>query len=183
MIPKYAHSLGGKKTGIIYRKKALESYYKDPIVCKNCNNIIEVTSTQKVSEVKKKKFCNKSCAASFNNRKKIKKTIKKEIKLPAEKFRFLLNKTKKEIFNIHKNWQSARTSIRRHAQYIFDSEIKENCCRKCGYNKHIEICHIKAVSLFSDDSKISEINNKSNLIPLCPNCHWEYDNGLLKISG
>ncbi|WP_443081868.1 HNH endonuclease [Terrisporobacter sp.] len=51
----------------------------------------------------------------------------------------------------------------------------------CGYTNHIEIAHIKAVSDFDDNILISEINNPDNLIGLCPNHHWEYDNGLLKI--
>lgn len=49
-------------------------------------------------------------------------------------------------------------------------------CFKCGYDKHIEICHIKPVSQFSLESTIKEVNDTNNLILLCPNCHWEFDN-------
>ena len=49
------------------------------------------------------------------------------------------------------------------------------------YNKHIEIAHKKAVSDFDDSATIAEINDINNLIALCPNCHWEFDNGLLKL--
>ena len=35
------------------------------------------------------------------------------------------------------------------------------------------------MSDFSDDAKISEINDIRNLIALCPNHHWEFDNGKL----
>ena len=38
------------------------------------------------------------------------------------------------------------------------------------------MAHIKAVSDFNDDTLISEINDIDNLIALCPNHHWEYDN-------
>ena len=51
----------------------------------------------------------------------------------------------------------------------------------CGYSKHYEVAHIKAVADFDDNDLISEINSENNLIALCPNHHWEYDNGLLKI--
>lgn len=54
-------------------------------------------------------------------------------------------------------------------------------CAICGYDKHIEIAHIKAVSDFEDSVKISEINSINNLIALCPNHHWEYDNNILKL--
>ena len=52
-------------------------------------------------------------------------------------------------------------------------------CIICGYDKHIEIAHIKAVSDFADESLISEINHINNIIPLCPNHHWEYDNNAM----
>lgn len=50
------------------------------------------------------------------------------------------------------------------------------CCSKCGYDKHFEVCHIKPISSFSDDTLLSQINDISNIIALCPNCHWEFDN-------
>lgn len=53
---------------------------------------------------------------------------------------------------------------------------KDQKCEKCGYDKHVEVCHVKSISLFSLDSLISEINDDSNLKILCPNCHWEFDN-------
>ena len=56
-----------------------------------------------------------------------------------------------------------------------------SCCQKCGYNKHIEIAHIKPISDFSLDTLVSVVNANDNLIALCPNCHWEHDNGLIKI--
>lgn len=92
---------------------------------------------------------------------------------------FVLNKTKKEIFEERKNWQSARTAIRKVANSIFDEYNIPKKCIICGYDKHIEIAHIKAVSEFSDDTLISEINDINNLAPLCPNHHWEFDNGIL----
>lgn len=45
----------------------------------------------------------------------------------------------------------------------------------------MEICHIKPISEFSDDTLIAIINHPDNIVILCPNCHWEFDNGLLKI--
>ena len=52
----------------------------------------------------------------------------------------------------------------------------------CGYDKTYEVAHIKAVSEFSDDALISEINDINNLIALCPNHHWEFDHLQLDIS-
>ena len=54
---------------------------------------------------------------------------------------------------------------------------------RSGYDKHYEVCHIKAVSDFSEDTPITVINHIDNLVALCPNHHWEFDNGLLDIAG
>lgn len=89
--------------------------------------------------------------------------------------------TKEFIFKSRKNWQSARSDIRKNAEKIFKQSGNDLKCAICGYDKHIEIAHIKAVSEFSDTSLISEINNINNLIALCPNHHWEYDHGLLDL--
>ena len=52
-------------------------------------------------------------------------------------------------------------------------------CQNCGYNKHVEICHVKAIKDFSLETLISEVNDLNNLVGLCPNCHWKFDNGIL----
>lgn len=49
-------------------------------------------------------------------------------------------------------------------------------CAFCGYDKHVELAHIRAISSFTSESLLSEINSEDNVIQLCPNCHWEFDN-------
>jgi predicted HNH restriction endonuclease len=46
----------------------------------------------------------------------------------------------------------------------------------------VECCHIKGIGTFSKETLIGEINNIKNLVFLCPNCHWEFDKGLLVIT-
>lgn len=94
---------------------------------------------------------------------------------------FILDMTKGEIFGRRKNWQSARSSIRKIAKDVYFEHNKHAKCEICGYDKHIEVAHIKAVSEFDDDVTIREINSIGNLIGLCPNHHWEYDHGILKL--
>lgn len=75
----------------------------------------------------------------------------------------------------------------------FNSNIRNLCrtwnanllsisCQNCGYNKHIELCHIKPVSEFSLDTKLSIVNAPDNILVLCPNCHWEFDNAFINLS-
>ena len=93
----------------------------------------------------------------------------------------ILSKTKGELLNDRKNYQSYRSTIRKLAESIYKASGKPCYCAKCGYSKHIEIAHIKAVSDFDDSATITEINSIDNLIALCPNHHWEYDHGMLKL--
>ena len=91
------------------------------------------------------------------------------------------SQTKKNIFEKRKNWQSARSAIQKNARLIFFKENMNPKCFICGYDKHVEVAHIKPVSEFDENATILEINDINNLIGLCPNHHWEYDNNLLNI--
>ena len=93
----------------------------------------------------------------------------------------ILDKTKGELFSSRKNWQSARSTIRKFAEAAFKEANPSPKCAICGYHHHVEIAHIKAVSKFEDSATIREINSIDNLIGLCPNHHWEYDNGILEL--
>lgn len=82
--------------------------------------------------------------------------------------------TKKELFEHRSGYQNARSAIVKNAKTCFLKSSKPKKCAVCGYDKHYEIAHIKAVADFDDDTL-------DNLIALCPNHHWEYDNGLLDL--
>ena len=44
----------------------------------------------------------------------------------------------------------------------------------------MNVCHIKSLADFEDDVVVAHVNKLSNLIGLCPNCHWEFDHKLIK---
>jgi len=163
------------------RTRAIENYYKNPSICKECGCIIEVKENQKCSEVRKKVFCGKSCSNTHNNRLRPKKEpIKKEI-IKKERFQYLTGVKKKEFFELKGIYYKFRAVIRKHAHYIFTTNGGEQKCKVCGYEKHVEVCHIKSVSSFDDNDLITDINSFDNLIGLCPNHHWEFDNGHIKL--
>lgn len=54
-------------------------------------------------------------------------------------------------------------------------------CAVCGYTKHVELAHKRALQDFPDDALLSEVNARGNVIQLCPNCHWELDHGFLDL--
>ena len=89
--------------------------------------------------------------------------------------------TKGDLFARRSNWQSARNSIRLHAQQTFIQSGRPAECFVCKYATHVDIAHRRAVSDFPETTTMKEINDISNLVPLCPNHHWELDHGLLQL--
>jgi hypothetical protein len=73
------------------------------------------------------------------------------------------------------------TKVRDNSKRIYFSSNRPQECSHCGYSKHFEVCHIKPIHMFDLTTPISAINSLDNLIALCPNCHWEFDNGLIPV--
>jgi len=175
-------SAGGIARGIISRREALDRYYANPNYCRFCHKVIRVSEYGRVADTRSKQFCNKSCAARLNNQLHPKRhKIEKSIKKPRVLREIIGGSTKGQLFGRTKNWQSARSIIRAHAKGIYLASKQPMVCKACGYDKYVEIIHVKPVSEFSDDTLISVINDITNLSALCPNHHWEFDHGLLTI--
>ena len=92
----------------------------------------------------------------------------------------LFKMTLKEASYIEGSANNKYSRIRSSARAVFKDLLKESC-QICGYDKHVELCHIKSISSFEENTLVKEINSKDNLIMLCPNCHWELDHGLLNL--
>lgn len=166
-----AQSAGGVAWGKIQKERSINEYLENPRFCESCGKMIE--PNQKLSHVKGKRFCDRKCSAISRI-----KPDTKEKKIFKSKDENLRGISKGYLFESRKNWQSARTAIREHAHWLFPKERLKRCFI-CNYSHHVEICHIKSVSSFPPEALLGEINDLSNLIGLCPNCHWEFDHGLL----
>jgi len=199
-----AQIAGGKATSIILRKQALDRYYSNPILCRQCKKVIPVKEHEKVFEVRRRKFCDKSCAASYNRNRqgtsKLPKSIKcalcgtaveihKYFRKYCDSCKHIRDKsviiddlTKGELFSRRKNWQSARSSIRNRACVLYKRSDRPQKCFLCGYPKHVNVAHRKAVSEFPNETKVKVINDLDNLVALCPTHHWEHDNDELSKS-
>lgn len=168
--------------------------------CLTCN----IRFFKRGSEIRKTKnhFCSSSCAATFNNSKTPKR--KRKTKLCAECRADITYLTKQganysrvlclDCYNpapistrtlrtlltgSSTNW---RSRVSDDARRVFQNSDKPKCCLVCKYDKHYDVCHIKAVSKFDLDSLVSEVNSLDNLVALCKNHHWEFDKGELNIS-
>ena len=161
--------------------------------CKNCNK-----------ETNNPNFCSKSCSAIHNNKLFPKRKTKKlcivcnklvkswkhsrcvehQKKYLENKFDYIKELTlqdywqKKSLEGLHKSSKNAHIRILARSHF---KDLISKPCAKCGYDKHVELCHIKAISDFLPTSKIKEVNSYENLIQLCRNHHWELDNGLLDL--
>ena len=151
------------------------------------------------SQVSEYNFCNNSCSASFFNARRDKlplnvckcgkqiqrrslkcfKCDTKDKKL--EGLNFVFSYTLQDVINKSNNKSNAYQRLNAWARkYSTVLGLTEKSCKLCGYNKYVELCHIKSMSKFSLNSLVSEINSKENLVYLCPNHHKELDLGFLK---
>jgi len=121
------------------------------------------------------------CPSSARRRKYCDKCRSLRFAALAAKNNPISQRTKGEVFSARKSWQSARSSIRKHAYSVYAQSGKPFRCVVCQYDKHVEICHRRSVSSFADTELIATINAPDNLVALCPNHHWEFDHHLLNL--
>ncbi len=145
---------------------------------------------------KNPKFCSKSCAAKYNNTKFPKRQRKKyfcvdcgvEVK-NRRKYCELHNPQKRDWSKITIKDMEDRSgkyankyrSIRDHSRNIYIKSDKIKHCLNCNYDKHFDVCHIKDIQEFPKNTTIEIVNSLNNLVALCKNCHWEFDNDLLQL--
>lgn len=153
------------------------------VKCGNCGKKFEKRPTE--INRSKNHYCSRSCSVTMNNKARNKKTKKCKIcgalvlssrqKCPdCIKNHLPPDYTLREAIYEQQHKSSAFALVRSRARTIA-KKANLNKCQKCGYDKHVEIAHIKPISSFSLETKLSEINHLDNLLSLCPNCHWEFD--------
>ena len=165
------------------------------VECLQCKKRFKKT----LSEINKNQnhFCSRSCAAIYNNATKLKHGKYKKNKIcsncealhsknsyfcsqKCKTENSMKNRTIKETFTKgeqQQKYSNIRSIARNYAKYL----PNKHACQNCGYDKHIEIAHIKSISSFNENDMLIDVNNENNLLALCPNCHWELDNGHLTI--
>lgn len=135
-------------------------------------------------------FCSRSCSAKFNNKFAPKRkpnndkfcscgnrksgTAKKCVDC-------WLNQTgKKTLLEVVSKYKGSLkwVAVRKDAKNKMNRWKIKKECQICGWNKHVEVNHKKKISDFSLDTLVSEVNSKSNLQYLCPNCHWEFEHNM-----
>jgi len=141
-------------------------------------------------ETQNPKFCSRSCAAKYNNTVAPKRSpilrfcsicqipIQTRRRRCSDCKRSRLNSTiadMKGSGNAVKGGNYAY--IRSIARSAYAKSGKAYQCLECGYSLHVDICHIRDINSFSDQTPMYEVNHIDNLIALCKNHHWEFDHG------
>ena len=186
-------SFSRRKAQVLYSKRTTPNA---KIFCsKQCQNLGAVTSSLYFCANCKKEFkrvpssltkvinvfCSQSCAATFNNTRYPKRlpegvcyicntSISKQKRVCKGCTLDINQATLKDLLRV-----GTYKYDRIHSRASYIRKERPKLCERCGYTRHVEVCHIRPVSSFGMNDKLSEINSRDNLLLLCPNCHWELD--------
>lgn len=155
------------------------------------------------TETTNPKFCSRSCSASYTNKVAPKRQITEKFckrcggslgVIPSgEKERRICDgckipRTYPDINEQTKGDLKGQGNANRGGRYPYIRTLSRRAyinsgkgmeCAVCGYSLHVDVCHVKDVKSFPDSATVAEINDIDNLIALCKNHHWEFDNGYL----
>ncbi len=176
------------------------------VVCDNCG----ISFHKKPNEIARSNhnFCCKSCSATFTNKGRNRhKPTPKICKKCGEPFATkyigaglhcprcfrsmtehrekLKSATLESYHNLpsvkgkHPSWRNTHIRLLNRS---WNAHLRQKPCANCGYTKHVELAHIKPITSFPPTATLGEVNAESNNIPVCRNCHWELDHGLLNIA-
>lgn len=153
----------------------------------------------------KKYYCSSKCSCIQSNKIRWKNHIPITNNIKCNICGFIRNYQSKNCPNCkkikvnikHKNTTVEQLKnkyvVKNNSSYWYSSEIRQLNrrwnkellllpCQKCGYKIHVELCHIKPINEFHKKSTLEEINKKENNLVLCPNHHYEFDKGILKLN-
>ena len=139
-------------------------------------------------------FCTRSCAARFNNLRVPKRHLEGkcavcERVIPRRNRYCPEHRTNKALVGLELKAAILNGSLHgthKHSRIRFDARRRYLAafpyrCVCCGYDQHIDVCHKRPIASFPLDTPILVVNSLDNLVGLCPNCHWEFDHGLLQL--
>ena len=174
--------LGGNAIGKIKKEKALKDYYNNPVFCKQCLKLIEPVVTKKggvnIYVTRKKKFCDHSCSATYNNPHVIKKIahicenpncdrLTKNKKFCSKK----CEGNNKKLLKIERflNGELNDDCVRDETIRSFLIERQDGVCLTCGIEP---VWNSKPIVFIVDHIDGNyENNSPDNIRAICPNCN------------
>lgn len=192
-------SAGGVARGKMSHAAAVARYMAAPNHCLNCRQVIVPADKRGgLAEARKKTFCGHRCSALFNAPAVAAKVREwRGSKPPAcadcgvpvkQKPSGKAPKWCEPCREARSPWRRQRGQVshrylRTHSRQVLMATDRPRVCEGCGYDRHVEVAHRIPVKCFSGTAKLSEVNAVSNLMFLCPNCHWEHDHPEVLVRG
>jgi hypothetical protein len=145
------------------------------LICEKCNKEFSRPDSTRRHE----KICKIEDDDSSKDKNEIKilkfekllKQKEEHIKLQEKHIKNLI----KKLENNRLLCNTTKDRIRQNSRSIYKKSGLSMSCLNCNYDKHVHICHIKEISDFKTSDKVTDINDLSNLVALCSNCHHELD--------
>lgn len=195
-------------------QKCRKEWYKDnsyvTVTCENCGKEFKILKGVYNQSKTKHFFCDNSCAATYNNKVRVRENKTNIIwkdgkkgynKCPicgklkyykSELCSDCSNKEKRKIkertlgsyIDGHKYLTTKCSEIRRDARITIEESKREKVCAYCHnheFDDILEVHHLKGILEFDKSSTIREINDENNLVWLCPNHHKMLEMGLIKL--
>ncbi len=166
-------------------------YNMAPNRCQQCGTAIIAEPDEKLSEVRKRKFCGRSCAASHNNSLAVAPKRKSRPvwctdcgaqltgAAPSQKLCADCRANRSNSLARLTKGESSPADLREHLKRVLAPRPRH--CQHCGYDRHVETVHRRPLDSFPDSAPLHDVNHPSNLALLCPNCKWEFEHGLLAL--
>ena len=168
-------------------------YLAAPHQCLQCGTPILPHAGEKIHETMRRKFCSRSCAASYNNGSAVAPKKKAKPRSCAdcgadvaptapEGTRILCDACGEGFLQrlpMLRRDEAGSAGIRRHVRHVLAD--RPRVCAHCGYSRHVETVHLRPVDDFTPDTTLAMIDDPANLAYLCPNHRWEYAHGLISL--
>jgi hypothetical protein len=163
--------------------------------CKACEKLLERKPHESPKHLTDRQFCNRSCAAKYNNTGRISPLRNpdrvcrcggrkdhrasscrgcKHISTLSQVMRKPLNALVREG-----DTRTKYNEVRHWARRAMELWGVEKKCSICDFDIVVEVCHVRALRYFATSDLISMVNARENLAYLCPNHHAMFDKGLV----
>ena len=121
------------------QKSIRQAFFDNPIRCKNCNTAIYPRQGERLVEVKKRKFCSKSCAAKYNNANTPRKYKQKDPDTALDYLCQFCDSRKKSENSLRNHERLCVSNPNSAKQRLVNSELREKARKKasekisCGF--------------------------------------------------
>ena len=155
--------------------------------CLYCGDTLKRNIKERPISFTKRQFCNKSCCNKSRTTTKIcsncgcvKTNGAKYCKSCHDNFKKIAVKDRSLGESLSSN-RNKFGQVRGNAVEVMKETGLEKKCKICGFDYHVEVCHIKPISSFPLSTPMREVNSLENLVYLCPNHHIMLDRGMIKL--